>query len=116
MGEQGEILLPPGDVRINRDGVISVDGTPAATLRIARVADPDAMLHREGLLFTPEGELTRAEDVAVHQGFLEESNVEPVSALVEMIEVQRVYSSLQRATQALDGVQGTIANELARLE
>ena len=90
LGDQGEILLPPGDVQINRDGVISVDGTPEATLRVVDIEDPAQLLRGEGLLFATDAELVSAGGVTVHQGYLEESNVEPISSLVEMIEIQRV--------------------------
>ena len=46
---------------------------------------------------------------------MEESNVDPVSALVEMIEIQRAYTAIQKSIQTSDGVMQTISTELGRV-
>jgi flagellar basal body rod protein FlgG len=50
----------------------------------------------------------------VRQGFLEESNVSAVGALVDMIAVQRAYASVQKAVTTLDAVRATAASELGK--
>jgi flagellar basal-body rod protein FlgG len=50
----------------------------------------------------------------VRQGALEESNVNSVGALVDMIAVQRAYANVQKAVTVMDGVRGTAASELGK--
>ncbi len=51
----------------------------------------------------------------LHQGALEGSNVEPVLAMTDMIEIQRSYATLQRSMHVLDGVLDKVANTLGRV-
>jgi len=53
-------------------------------------------------------------DRRVRQGALEESNVSPVAALVDMIAVQRAYAGVQKAVTVIDAVRGTAASELGK--
>ena len=44
------------------------------------------------------------EDRAVRQGFVEESNVNTVSTMVDMISVQRAYANAAKAITTLDAI------------
>jgi flagellar basal-body rod protein FlgG len=54
-------------------------------------------------------------EVKVRQGFLESSNVNPVTAMVQMIEVNRAYEASQKVIQTHDSMTGRLINEAARL-
>ncbi len=116
LGDQGEILLPDGgEIRIGHDGVVAMDGEPVATLRVVGVRDTASLTREEGLYFATGEKLVTVEGTRVRQGFLEGSNVSPVESLVEMIEVQRAYASIQQAAKAMDGVAETLSNDLSRI-
>ncbi|MFP4363290.1 MAG: flagellar basal-body rod protein FlgF [Spirochaetia bacterium] len=51
----------------------------------------------------------------VYQGFLESSNVNPVTQMVEMIEVNRAYEASQKMIQNQDGLTGKLFNEAIRV-
>ena len=51
----------------------------------------------------------------VRQGFLEASNVNPVTAMVDMIEVNRAYEANQKVIQAEDDATGKLWNEVVRV-
>ncbi|MAG13783.1 MAG: flagellar biosynthesis protein FlgC [Spirochaetales bacterium] len=51
----------------------------------------------------------------VHHGFLESSNVNPVTEMVRMIEVNRAYEANQKAIQSQDSITGKLINEAIRL-
>lgn len=51
----------------------------------------------------------------VRQGFLEGSNVNPVTEMVALIEVNRAYEANQRAIQSHDQMTGRLINEALRL-
>ena len=113
------IVLPPGQVEVTERGEILVEGSGISTLRLEKAPD-GARLQREGsLYFVPGPAEDRVElepgAVKIRQGHLEESNVDAVSALVDMIEIQRSYQAVQRSVVTADSVLDTIANDLGRL-
>jgi len=117
LGESGPLVIPPGDVTIANDGSISVDGAALGSLRLDRPADGSRALREGGSLWRVEGtsESAAEGDVRVLQGHLEDSNVDPMVALVEMLEIQRAYGAIQRSLQTTDGVMNTIASEIGRI-
>jgi len=117
LGASGPMVLPPGHVEITERGEILVDGEPLGRLRIER-PEEDADPERLGAnLWVPtETRVTlEPEEVRVLQGHLEDSNVDPVGALVEMIEIQRAYTAIQRSMQTGDVMMQAITNEIGRL-
>jgi len=116
LGDHGEIVLPPGArVDLAADGTLGVDGRAVARLRLERAGS--TTLAREGTgLFVPDAGRAPAAPgtVRVRQGSLEESNVNPIGALVEMIVAQRAYASVQKAVTTMDAVRGTATTELGR--
>lgn len=51
----------------------------------------------------------------VRQGFLEGANVNPVTEMVEMIEVNRAYDANQRTIQTADALIGKLWNEVVKV-
>jgi flagellar basal-body rod protein FlgF len=51
----------------------------------------------------------------VRQGFLEGANVNPVTEMVEMIEVNRAYDANQRTIQTEDSLLGKLLNEVMKV-
>jgi flagellar basal-body rod protein FlgF len=98
LGEQGPVRLPSGNVAIAPDGTLSVNGSNAGRLRVAEFA-PGTDLHAQGnsLYSAPAGTAQAAKASSVRQGMLENSNVNPVTAAVDLITVQREAEMLQRA-------------------
>jgi flagellar basal-body rod protein FlgF len=104
------VFVPPDAkaVGLSQDGTLSVDGQPIAQIGLWRPADPMALRHQAGTLFDG-GELEPVENGTVLQGMLEESNVQPVSEIARMIEVQRAYELGQKFLDAEDDrVRGVI--------
>lgn len=96
------IFVPPdAKVALARDGTISANGEPVAQVGLWRPSDPLALRHQSGTLFDG-GELEPVEDGQVLQGMLEDSNVQPVSEIARMIEVQRAYELGQKFLDAED--------------
>jgi flagellar basal-body rod protein FlgG len=73
--------------------------------------------HDAGTLFLPDpSRQPLALDARrLHQGHLEESNVSTVGSMVDMIEIQRTYASVQKVLTTLDTVRGMITNDLSRV-
>ena len=108
------IFVPPGSaVSMAEDGTLSAGGTPLAQVGLWRPADPLSLRHQSGTLFEA-GELEPVEDGRVFQGFLEESNVNPVSEIARMIEVQRAYELGQKFLDAEDSRARGVIETLGR--
>ncbi|MBL9051731.1 MAG: flagellar hook-basal body complex protein [Tabrizicola sp.] len=97
------IFVPPDakGIAVASDGTVSANGQPIAQVGLWQPADPLALRHQSGTLFSA-GELQPAEGATVLQGMLEDSNVEPVSEIARMIEVQRAYELGQKFLDAED--------------
>ncbi|TVR57220.1 MAG: flagellar hook-basal body complex protein [Gemmatimonadales bacterium] len=117
LGTRGPILLPPGEPRITQDGEIHVDGGLIERLRVEVPGEGEPLARDAGgLLVVPEGRDTVAsQDTRLRQGFLEDSNVNPIQAMTEMIDIQRSFATLQRSVHVLDGILERVANDLGRL-
>lgn len=88
----GPIAIPAeaGKVTIAPDGSIAVDGAPLGKIGVFTV--PATALSREGAnLFKATQEMQPVEAPRVVQGFIEDSNVDPVVEIARLIEVQRAY-------------------------
>lgn len=117
LGDAGPITLPAGrEVAVDADGTVRVDGRAAGRLRLERVAPGAQMAHEGGVRFVPDPSRAPipAAERRVRQGYVEESNVAPVTALVDMIAVQRAYAHVQKAVTVMDEVRGTAAGELGK--
>lgn len=92
------IFVPPDarDVSLARDGTLSADGAPIGQVGLFQPADPVTLSRAAGTLFQVAGEVIPLDAPQILQGFLEESNVNPMTEMARMIEVQRAYERGQR--------------------
>ncbi len=80
-----------GKIALASDGTLSVDGNPLAQLGIFMPTEGSTLIREQGVMFIVDGEIEPLNDPTVLQGFLESSNVDPVSQIARMIQVQRAY-------------------------
>jgi flagellar basal-body rod protein FlgF len=94
----GEIAVPfeARSIGISADGTVSVDGAPAARIGLVAVEDRTKLFREAGVLFRADTETVPVEEARIVQGFLEQSNVSPVTEMARMVEVQRAYEYGQR--------------------
>ena len=112
LGEGGPLTLPPdAQVEIGADGTVSaIDRGPTARNvqvvgRLKLVALDRATMVRggDGLFRSRGGEPAGDANVKVVAGALEESNVNSVGAMVEMINLARQYDLHMKVLQSADG-------------
>jgi flagellar basal-body rod protein FlgF len=91
------IFIPPDsrNVAMASDGTLSADGRPIGELGVWQPTDPNTLQHQAGTRFAADGVEPLFEGFTVRQGFLEGSNVDPVSEIARMIEVSRAYEAGQ---------------------
>lgn len=118
-GEAGPISIPPAEkIDIGSDGTISIIpiGEEATTLvvvdRIKMVKPELSNLEKlnDGLMHTKNGQVLEADgSVVLVQGAVEASNVNAVSALVEMIELARNFELQTKVMKNADDNSGVSA-------
>ncbi len=114
------VLIPNGtkDIRIAADGSVFSDMVPdAAVGRLSVVSFKKEAEMKEignGIFITDEKPDAIPAGTRVIQGSLEQSNVKPVQAITNMIDVLRQYQSLQKVMDAEHDRQKTMIQKLGR--
>ncbi|MEA3297794.1 MAG: flagellar hook-basal body protein [candidate division Zixibacteria bacterium] len=103
-GEGGPIEIGDGRVTVSLTGEIEVDGINVARIIPQTVADLNQLEKIGSSMFrVPEGvELITVEKASLRQGYLEASNVDIVSEMIDMIISYRNYEANARAIQSQD--------------
>ncbi|WP_432448410.1 flagellar hook-basal body complex protein [Aliiroseovarius marinus] len=99
------VFVPPGaqSIILSRDGTMSADGNPLSNIGLYVPTDPNDLLHRSGVLFEAPGGVEPAlTEPVILQGFVENSNVDPIIEVARMIEVQRSYELGQQFLETED--------------
>lgn len=94
------ILIDPeaGPISATPDGELQQNGTPVAQLGVWRASDNRTLRKTGDNMFAASEELTAAQNPRVRQGFVETSNVNPVAAMTDMIEIMRAYEQAAQIT------------------
>jgi len=95
------IQLPLGDVNASENGTIYVNGEPVADLGLAMLKDERQINKVAGVLITsPASNISEADtSVSVLQGSLEDSNVNSVKLMAQMIDTMRGYQSMMKIVE-----------------
>lgn len=98
------VFVPPdaSDLAVSADGTVSSQGRPLAQIGLFQPVDPVQMTREDGVMFRSDGGVEPAETGRILQGFLEGSNVDPISQIARMIEVQRAYEMGQKFLDSED--------------
>ncbi|MEC9490341.1 MAG: flagellar hook-basal body protein [Halanaerobiales bacterium] len=110
-------LIPGEDFIISESGEIRFNnGLQGAQIDIVSFADPAELLQVGDNLYQPEeGAAEPLEsDARIAQGFLENSNVEIVKEMVNMIKTNRQYESNQKVISSIDQSLDKVINEVGR--
>jgi flagellar basal-body rod protein FlgF len=109
------IIVDPnaGRISISRDGMISQNGRQVGALGLFSIAENATLSRRDNSGVVPDRPAAPVVDFVgqgVAQGYVEESNVNPVEEMVHLIEVQRTFeqvsASIDKSEQSLqDAIQ-----------
>lgn len=117
LDERGnEIRLDSNEFVVNDDGQILEQGIEVATLAVhdfekdvdGYYQDPDGITRlerKQNGFYAPKpgvNQVPKSGETRVLQGFLEQSNSEPITQMVDMVELFRTYEADQRAIRAQD--------------
>jgi len=108
-----------GLLSIGKDGVISAeDGTVLGQIGVFKVPANQRLNSIGNSLFVPgEGEdlpLQLSQDAEVLQGFIEQSNVQPILEMTRMMDIQRAYERAAKLTSGNDDLTRQAIQRLGR--
>ncbi len=116
-GQSGEVTLTGGPVTIDAAGNVTESGRQMDRLKVVAFDVGQALTPQEGGLFSAGRNMTlvASGDVQLRQGFLENSNVQQVQEMVELIQTMRRFESMQKIVQGYDDLMGSAIRKLGEL-
>lgn len=117
-GGGGAITIKGGTVDINQKGEVSVDGEQVATLSMVDFPRPYQFQKIGSAMFMPSDPKITGQTVTgtnVKQGTLEDSNVQPLTELANLIETNRLFETCVKTIQSYDSMANKAANDLGKV-
>lgn len=112
MGKKGPITLATGDFSVNEKGEIMQNGVLVDTLKITQFSDSTKLRKYGDNLIENDGSEVMNFQGSVLQRYAEQSNVNVVDEMVDMITVMRAYEANQKVLQAQDDTLQKAVNEV----
>lgn len=120
LGEDGNPIQIPGaatsEINVNELGEIYVGDNYITTFRLVDFESYDALSsYGENMYEAVEGAVMTEADATVTQGYLEMSNINMVTEMVDMIAVTRAYETNQKMIQTIDDTLNKAVNDIGKL-
>lgn len=109
-----EFLSEGGELVIKTNGEVYLSGNYIDQLQLVNFDNTRSLTKLDDNLFQSTGERQEFTG-SIIQGYLETSNVNSVTAMVDMITVSRAYEANQKALQTHDTLLGKAVNDLAKV-
>jgi flagellar basal-body rod protein FlgF len=97
------ISIGPGTIQIRKDGAVSVNGAQVGRIKVVAFENV-SMLQKEGnSLFVSRANpaAERPSDATIEWGYLEQSNVNAVSSIVQMVDILRHFESIKKSVDLI---------------
>jgi flagellar basal-body rod protein FlgF len=117
LGQRGPINLSEllfdqsKTVKINTDGEIKIGDKLVDKLLVAKMGNQENIVRAQDQQFSPvndEYELADEKNFSIAQGYIEESNVNPIEEMQAMIEINRDFETSQKMIIAFDNYLGKV--------
>ena len=97
------VFVPPTarSIAVAQDGTVSADGAPIARIGLWQPSDPLTLQHQAGTMFSAD-DVEPTDQGTVLQGYLEDSSVDSVREVTELIKAQRGYELNAKVITAAD--------------
>lgn len=111
------IRIQGNQVEVDQSGAILVDGAQAGALAIMDFEKPYALNKIGSALFVPVDPQSTPQTAKaqVRQGYLEGSNVESISEMVQLIETNRYFEACSKIIRGFDDMAAKAAGDLGRV-
>ncbi|MBE5943846.1 MAG: flagellar hook-basal body protein [Lachnospiraceae bacterium] len=120
LGEGGNRIQIPGanivDINVNEMGDIYVGDQYISTFQLTDFESYEFLSsYGENMYEAVDGAVMIDADASVAQGYLEMSNVNMVTEMVDMIAITRAYETNQKMIQTIDDVLNKAANDIGKV-
>lgn len=119
LGHNGEIYIDGNQVSVDAEGNIGVDGKALDQLLVVKVQDEGKLTKVGYSLFAagPNNKIDMSpDDIRVEQGTLEQSNVDSIREMVNMIDTYRSYELNSRVVSSYDSMMNLAATTIGTLQ
>ncbi len=112
------IQLPAGESRIQiaSDGTISGENGRIAKIGVVEVSDTNRLFPEGGKLFRSDAPSQPATQPKVVQGAVEESNVQPINELTQMMQAERDFQFVTQFVQSESDRQQSTIDKITQLQ
>ena len=116
-GKNGDIQVPvDATISVDKMGTIFADGENIDTIQLADFQDYDYIeKYGDNLYQVVDGATAIPASATIAQGYTEQSNVNVVSEMVDMITVTRAYEAGQKVMQTVDTMLEASCNSIGRV-
>ncbi len=111
------IRIQGSKVDIDANGGVTVDGSQVGVVSIMDFAKPYNLTKTGNALFVPADQeaIPQAGKAQVQQGYIEGSNVDSISEMVQMIETNRYFETCSKVIKGFEDMATKAANELGKI-
>ncbi len=125
---EGELETPTGALLLGQSGVLHVDGHAYTIdhagqvfidnqkidqINVVEFSHPETLTYQgEGLYHSEDAGMSANQSTQILQGYIEQSNVQSVDQMMEMIKTSRHFEISQRIMRTADGLLSSAIHEL----
>lgn len=115
--EGGDLIVPTDEkITFREDGTICANGEPIDKLYITDFENYDFLKKYADTMYEPvEGATETEAEYKIMQGYLEQSNVNVVREMVQMIAVSRAYEANQKILKTMDSTLDNSINSVGNV-
>jgi len=112
------IKLPIGEITATQNGTIYVNNKKIADLGLSMLKDERQIQKAAGVLITtPANNMTQADNtISVLQGSVEDSNVNSIKAMAQMIDTMRAYQSMMKIVEQYNQQAGLLNDRVGMVQ
>lgn len=117
-GESGDVMVPTdaGEILVDIDGSVFADGELVDKIMLYDFEDYNYLKKFGDVMYEPvDGATEKDATGMIRQGYTEQSNVNVVSEMVNMIAITRAYEANQKVIQSVDQTLDNAANSIGRV-
>lgn len=115
LSDGGPLTVPPGaEIRVEKNGLVFANERPVGQIRVVQMAEGAQVEHAGSNLLRADVPAVEAPEATVLQGTLEQSNVEAVETLIQMMAWVRAFEANQSALMTQDAGVGQLIQWASR--
>lgn len=118
IGEGGKLTVPvdAANVVIDVDGSVYADGEYIDKVKVTDFEDYNYLAKQsDNMYLALEGASEKQTSASIQQGYTEQSNVNVVREMTDMIAITRAYEANQKIIQTIDGTLDLAANSVGKV-